>query len=455
MAAAVDGDGWDPIGGVQDVLNGVSGAVSYWSDPWGNTFKALRDAATGLSKDVLPALTQATLPNLSAEWFLNAYAVSFAAAIFVAVVLLIPQVLRTARGVQAGRDLVQSVGTYFGLFLVGAMFGPAFGMMLVNFFHALSDDIVRWALGGTVTSVIGDFQEMIAEADPVGITGGVPIAVVLMLLMLLGLFLVFLMLIVQLVTLYFTGVLLPLGLVWIIDPTRRSFGTRLVSLWIGILAAHPLLFFLLGFAFLMMANSVATFGNNLNLQALVTLSVAVIALFVAALSPMLLLKFAPVIPMGFGGTNGPALSTNSIGARNLSDATSRFGGSSTPSSHRGSFDSSRTTPGSSGTFVKAETADAAAAPTLAGASAARAGAATGATASAAAPAAGATAAEGLAAAGAAESSTGAGAAIGIPTLVVAGGIAAATKGMQLTEAAGQQATAAMDDGSTIGAERTS
>ena len=128
---------------------------------------------------------------------------------------------------------------------------------------------------------------MIANADPVGITGGVPIAVLLMLCMLLGLLPVFLMLIVQLVTLYFTGVLLPLGLVWIIDPSKRAFGMKIVSVWIGILAAHPLLFFLLGFAFTIMANSVATFGNNASLQSLVTLSVAVIALFIAALSPLL------------------------------------------------------------------------------------------------------------------------------------------------------------------------
>ena len=261
MTLTVDnggGSGWNPIGGVQDILNGVGGAVSYWSDPWGNTFKALRDAAAGLSKDVLPALTQATLPDLTASWFVRAYSVSFAAAILVAVALLIPQVIRTARGAQAGRDLLDSMGLYFGLFLAGAMFGPLFGMMLVNFFHALSDDIVAWGLRGSINGVIADFQNMIATADPVGITGGVPIAVGLMLCMILGLFLVFAMLIVQLVTLYFTGVLLPLGLVWIIDPTRRSFGTRIVSVWIGILAAHPLLFFLLGFAFTMMANSVNT-----------------------------------------------------------------------------------------------------------------------------------------------------------------------------------------------------
>ena len=437
------------IGGLGDVVDGFTGAVSYWSDPWGNTFKALQDAAKGLSKDVLPALTDATLPDLSTDWFLRAYAISFAAAIFVAVALLIPQVLRTARGAQAGRDLVESVALYFGLFLVGAMFGPALGMVLVNFFHALSEDIVEWGLQGTVTGVIGDFQTMIAEADPVGITGGLPIAVLLMLCMVIGLLLVFAMLVVQLVTLYFTGVLLPLGLVWIIDPGKRNFGTKIVSVWIGILAAHPLLFFLLGFSFVMMANSAATFGNNLNLQSLVQLSVAVIALFIAACSPLLLMKLAPVIPTGFGGTRGPALAPGSIGPRNMSEATARFDRTgSAPST------GSRSATSIAPTATARSAAPEAGGVTMAGASVARAGAvgAGGAAASAGATEGAAAAGSGLAAAGAAETSTGAGAAIGIPTLVLAAGATVASKGVQLTEAAGQQATAALDD-STIGADK--
>ena len=440
------------IGGIGDAVNGAAGAISYWSDPWGNTFKALRDAAAGLSRDVLPALTAATLPDLNAGWFVKAYAVSFAAAILIAVILLVPQVVRTARGVQAGRDLVDSVGLYFGVFLTGAMFGPAFGMVLVNFFHAISNDVVAWGIQGSINGVIAEFQKMIANADPVGITGGVPIAVLLMLCMLLGLLLVFLMLIVQLVTLYFTGVLLPLGLVWIIDPSKRAFGMKIVTVWIGILAAHPLLFFLLGFAFTIMANSVSTFGNNASLQSLVTLSVAVIALFIAALSPLLLLKFAPIIPASFGGTTGPALSTNSIGARNMSDANKRFDNSHTQD---------RPTRNNNGVPGAGEAPTGAAEQrTLAGVSAARAGSAgasgaAGATAGSAgaAKAASATAAPGLAAAGAAESATGVGAAIGIPTLVIAAGATAAKKSLTMTETAGKHATAAMDD-SPIGSDHT-
>ena len=227
---------------------------------------------------------------------------------------------------------------------------------------------------------------------------------------------------------------------------------KIVSVWIGILAAHPLLFFLLGFAFTIMANSVATFGNNASLQSLVTLSVAVIALFIAALSPLLLLKFAPIIPTSFGGTTGPALSTNSIGARNMSDANNRFDKSHTQDrptrNNNGMPGGERAAPG------------AAERKTLAGVSAARAGSAGAAGAGAAGALAGgaaaangasATAVRALAAAGAAESATGVGAAIGIPTLMIAAGATAAKKSLTMTETAGKHATAAMDD-SPIGLE---
>jgi type IV secretion system protein TrbL len=440
-------DGWNPIGGLGDLVNGASGAVAYWSDPWGNTFKALRDAAAGMSKDILPALTSATLPDLTTEWFVNAYKISFATAIFVAVALLIPQALRTARGAQAGRDLIDSAGLYFGTFLIGAMFGPAVGIVLINFFHSLTNVFVSFGVTGSIGSVIGNFQKMIAGADPTGITGGVPIAVFLMLCMIVGLFLVMLILLVQLVTLYFAGVLFPLGLVWIIDPTKRQFGFRIGGLWFGILAAHPLLFLLLGLAYSMMAEQVGAFGDNFSLKSMVTLLVAIIALFIAALSPLLLMKFAPILPMGSGGSSGPGLAAAPIGARNMSDAARRYGqGNGRPGSGGGSSSTELGTDSRSGmtlTDAAAARASAAPAPAVAGAStvAASSAAAAGGAAEGAAAA-----GTGLAAAGAAESATGVGAAIGIPTLLVAASVSATAKGVHMAQKAGEHSTAAMDDG---------
>jgi type IV secretion system protein TrbL len=362
----------------------------------------------------------------------------------VAVALLIPQVVRTARGAQAGRELVDSAGLYFGAFLLGAMFGPALGIMLINFFHALTDVFVSFGVTGSVNTITSQFTSMISTSDPTGIAGGVPVAVFLMLCMVVGLFLVMLVLLVQLVTLYFAGVLFPLGLVWIIDPTKRKFGMKIGGLWFGILAAHPLLFLLLGLAFSMMANQVSAFGNNFSLQSMVNLVVAVIALFIAALSPLLLMKFAPVIPMGSGGSRGPAVATGSIGSNNMSDAMSRFGGGSN-SSTSGSSEAAVAEDAPATASLSEASASAAAAPTAGAIGAGAAGSAAGGAGAAAGAGGAAAGAEGLAAAGAAESATGAGAAIGIPTLIAAGGVMVAGKAAGLAQKAGEQATAAMEE----------
>lgn len=444
------------VSGVGDSINSAASTIGYWSDPWGNTFKALQDAAKGMATDVMPVLTKATLPDLTADWFIQAYKISFATAILGAVLLLIPQLVRTARGAMSGRDLADSIGLYFPMFLVGAIFGPAFGIVLVNFFHSLSDVFASWGITGSVDNTVAAFDKMIAEADPGGIAGGIPIAVLLMLFMVVGLFMVLCVLVIQLVTLYFTGVLVPLALVWIIDPTRRQFGMRLVGIWVGILAAHPLLFFLLGFAFTMMSGSVSTFGSNTNVQNTVQLLVSIISIFIAAFSPLVLMKFAPVLPIGAGGSSGPSVRPGSWGPNNMTEATSRYQPRSTSSSQADASTSGRDYPspeyagnaGSSGGGLGEAAASrqaTASSGRLIGAESASASA-SGAAATAGAEAGGATvAAEGLAATGAAESATGAGAVIGIPTLVAAGAVMAAKKTSDLTQAAGNHATNAMGE----------
>jgi hypothetical protein len=428
----------DVIGGVGNIADGIGGALSFAQDPFGAIFRSLRDAASGLARDVLPAITEATLPDLSLSWFIQAYAISFAAALLIGVVLVIVQLVKVARGTLAGRDLVDTLGVYFPMFLIGAMFGPLFGIMLVNFFHALSKSVIAWGVEGSTEELTARFTSMIQTTDPAALTGGVIIACLLMLAMVLGLLLVLGMLIVQLVTLYFTGILVPLGLVWIIDRDRRAFGFRLLQLWVGILAAHPLLFFLLGVTFNLVAGSVTGFGENPPLQALVTLCVAVLSLFVAALSPMLLLRFAPIVPTGIGGSSGPMLGRgDSYGSRSLAAADRKY--SSMPSS--GSSGSSSPGAASAGEAATVGSSS------LSEAAAARAGAA-GAAGAAAGTTAGAATAEGVAAtgvaAGAAESATGAGAAIGIPTLIAAGAVAVTAKAVEIGNQAVDQAVAPMD-----------
>lgn len=480
--------------GVQGVISTASGVIDFWSDPWGNTFKALQASARGLSDSVLPAVTDATLPDLTADWFVKAYAVTFALAIFLAVVLLLPQVVRAARGVLSGRELLDSIGIYFPLFLIGSMFGPPFGAILVRFFGSLSDTIIGWGVTSTAGSVTTRFRTMLSEQDAAGIAGGAPVADLLVLGVLLGLLLVVVMLIVQLVTLYFTGVLLPLGLVWLIDPARRRFGTRIVSLWIGLLAAHPLLFLLLSVAYLMVGGNVDAFGAGSTLQKTVTLIVALLALFVAGLSPVALMRLAPVMLSG-GGTAAAGAAMPAIGLRSMSDAADRYGQSapnpSQPTSQGPSAQAGGPAPSTSGPTeasmseraesTSPSTTSTASSPVPAPAEAGTravelngepvllgagfstaavpaASAATGATGAAAsagtAGAATAGAAEGgLIAAGAGESATGIGAVVGVPTILAGVGLAGLRGAKQVGDSVIEKAAAPVEDGERIGSER--
>lgn len=454
----------DIVNGIGDVGNSIGGAISFAQDPFGATLKALRDGVHSLTSDVLPVLTTAIQPDLSAEFFLNAYRISFAAAVFVMVLLLMSLFVRTGRGDMAGRELVQAVAFYTPLFLIGAMFGPLAGIMLVNLFHALAESVIAWGTAGQAQAIIDGLLALTDRMDPAAVPGGVILAIILMLLMLVGLLFVLIILLCQLVTLYFTGVIVPLFLALLIDPARRQAGLRYVGLWVGILAAHPLLFFFLGFAFSIMGGSINTFGaqGKNELQTLVTFIVALIAIYIAAFSPLLLMKFAPLIPAmasaatgGGGGGRSSGGDNNTVGPSSVTDATNQYGSGGRESSSESSSTNTTTTTESKTSSTSESTTD----PTLTNTDTpsgepetpvgARTGAGSGAT--AAEGAGGAEAgATGLAEAGAAESGTGAGAAIGIPTLAAAAAVAAAEKAKETGDKAASHAVAPMDDTSLDG-----
>jgi type IV secretion system protein TrbL len=452
------------VNGTKDAINTAQSIGDFWSDPAGNTYKALRDAAKGLSDSVLPALTHATLPDLTADWFINAYRISFGLAIFVFIIILIPQFIDTARGRQSGQELVETLTLYGPVFLIGAMFGPAVGAFLVKFFGALSDSLIKTMLSTTSSNIVDQFSKMIGNDDGEGIVGGAVIGAILMFFMILALLLALLVLVVQLITLYFSGVLFPLGWVWIVDRKKRSFGSKIPMVWLGILAAHPLLFFLLGVTFSFVGSNIDVFSNEPDLQKTVSLVVSMIALFIAGLSPLLLFKFAPILPMGgAAAAGGPSIGANSPQEADKrysapqNDGNSSGPNSTTPTSTTTAEEPSQPSPasggggGGGGKTAGGGGADDAASSSIKDAASAGGKASTGAGTSAgttagAGAATGAAGAEGGAmAAGAAESSTGVGAAIGIPTMLAAGAKAGLDKANSAATSAADMAAAPVDD----------
>lgn len=317
----------DLVGGATDLIDGVSGTVGFWSDPFGSMYKAARDAVAGLTNDFLPALTGATLPDLSSQAFIETYRVSFTLSLFVAVVLLVVQLLRTAKGTQSGRDTLHAIGLYFPGFILGVMFGPLIGILVVNFVHALSNSLLQWAYQGSAEELAASLTRVLIE-DPAMFAGGVYIAWMIAWAMAIGLLFVVILFVVQLVTLYFSGALIPLASVWVVDPARRSTGLRAVGVWVGILLTHPLLFLLLGLAFRLIGNTIDSWGSD-GWKNLISLLVAVMAMWAAALSPFFLLRYVKSIS-GAGSPSGSGGSAPRIGSPSPSQLSSSAPRGSTP-----------------------------------------------------------------------------------------------------------------------------
>ena len=276
----------DIIGGAVDAVGGV---VNFWSDPFGNMYKAGREAVNGLSNDVIPAITGSTLPDLTLPSFLSAYRVSFALSMLLAVVLLIFQFVRVARGRMSGQDLFESIGLYFPGFIIGISFGPAIGILLVEFVRALTRSIIDWAYGGTIDQMVATFSN-IAVDDPTKIAGGAYVGFMVVWAMAIGMLIIPLIFVFQLVVQYFAGILIPLAVVWVVDHARRGGGIGAVQFWVGMLFVQPLLFLMLGFAFRLNIDAVGQWGND-GFKNLVGLLIAVIAIFLAVFAPFVLIAW--------------------------------------------------------------------------------------------------------------------------------------------------------------------
>lgn len=316
----------DDIGNLPDVIGGV---VNFWSDPWGNMYAAGREAVMSLAGTVIPAITESTLPDLTLPSFLSAYAVSFALSILVAILLLVGQFVRTARGRMSGEELFESVAMYFPGFLVGISFGPAIGVMFVELIRALSRSIIEWTYGGTVLEMVDTFGKVALE-DPSLIAGGAYIGFLIIWAMAIGLLIVVCLFVFQLVILYFSGVLIPLAVVYVVDQQRRSGGMAAVKIWIGLLLIHPTLFFMLGFAFRLTIDSIGQWGDD-GFKNLVMLLVAMIAIFLAEIAPFVLVSWATKHLAG-QSSSGSASPSMPIGAQSLASARNSGGSTAAPRS---------------------------------------------------------------------------------------------------------------------------
>ena len=480
----------------KDVIGGIGEAASFASDPAGYVFDKLREGAAGLTGDLLPYLNGLTKPKLDAPWFIDAYRISFGFAMVVLAVLILVMGIGLARRSLSGAEFVNSMMVYLPIVVFCSTFGPSIGMLLVSVFGSISDGLASWGFNGSTDEVFTSLEARIDDADPAGFVGGVFVGIIIMLGMIAAVIGVIIIYIVQLAALYFSGLLFTLAIIWVVNPKTRKFGARGAMVFLGILVAHTLLWLMLAFAFRAIPGLALSWtkpgGTSNPLETTVSLATVVVLLGLAVFAPAGLTAIGKMVTPGIAGMGGsgippaPGGSNGSPGngqGQRVGDSADAGGGDSTGDVQGAVDDGAGSAPsgggassgggggasdgaGTSGTTsapagaaeggdsatgaASKATSGADATSSMASSGAAGAGPSEGAAAAVSggggaaegAVAAGAGGAEGLAAVGAAESATGAGAAIGVPTLMFAAAVGAAQKGSQLANVAANQAVEA-------------
>jgi type IV secretion system protein TrbL len=345
----------DVIGGVGDSKDKLDAALSFASDPIGYLAEKTQDGARSLAENVLPAMAKALEPDLTASWFLEAYKITFALAILAWVCQLIYGLVQTSRRKISASEMVDIIVARSPIFLLGCMFGPVIGGLFVRFFGALTNDIIKGTVGGSVDSVGDGVTSLVGTGDPGSIAGGAFVALIIYFVMILGLLVCLLTMIVMLVTLYLSGVMFPLAFQYLTSPTQSARAWTIAKIWLGILLSHPLMFLLLGFSLNMASGTLLEgqlpgegTGAPTGLRLLAGLLMCTVALWMTALSPLALSKLAPVMPTGGGASDG-------VNAKSLSlPSGSSSGGQAKASNGMARSTSSRGTSGASGASLDAE-----------------------------------------------------------------------------------------------------
>ncbi len=134
----------NPLCAAKAGVDAVGEVVDFATDPLGYIAQQMQQAAASLAGTVLPALERLTHPDLTAEWFLSAYRVSFALSVFVWVAFLGWNFVLLARRRVSGDEVAETMGLYTPMFLGGVVFGPLVGTLLLSLVGAITNAVIGW-----------------------------------------------------------------------------------------------------------------------------------------------------------------------------------------------------------------------------------------------------------------------------------------------------------------------
>jgi type IV secretion system protein TrbL len=300
----------------------VGAAVDFAADPLGWLTEKMAAGASGLMGWVSGVAGEATAPDLTVGWWIDAYRKGMAVGVLLFGMVLMWQLLQKARGRIDAQELMEIFTVWAPAYFLGLIFGPPVAQFFIVGAGYLSDGLIGSMTGFSAGDAAAQVGAAIDDAGAGTILGGAVVALFVLVLVIIACILIFVSLAAQAVTIYLAGAVFGVAFAWIVSARHRGGSMKVPLLFLGIVFSRPLLFFLLGAGLALTREAVSMSGDTAAAN-LAILVMAVVVLCMAAFAPMLLLKFAPVTPTGMA-SGGPTVGGTPSGGRGA--GLSRLGG---------------------------------------------------------------------------------------------------------------------------------
>ncbi|TCL80509.1 type IV secretory pathway TrbL component [Curtobacterium sp. PhB142] len=301
-------------GGLTGIVAGIVGhgakaasdvvkAVEFTKDPAGYITSLLQQGVYVVATKLVPPMIDALHPDYTAKWWISSYRVSFGMAFLVAAVLLVISFVQTQKGKNSGKELAETLFVALPGFVISAAFGPLVGQLVGKVFVQLEDSIALWSVSSSTKDYFTGLGDAAASDNAQALWGTALISQITLIGLLLGMIVVVFVLLIQLATMYLTGALMSLFLVWLINARTRHLGKIGPTVWIALNFAHALLILLVGIVFRAVGGlqMKAVNGDAGDFAVFVNLALPAVLICMMVFAPMALMKIASPATAAVGG----------------------------------------------------------------------------------------------------------------------------------------------------------
>lgn len=286
------------------IVGGVTGAVSFASDPLGFVAKACASATVWVWGELAKAIDATSRVDFTNAGFLQVYALVFAASsVLVALLWLFAVIRRVVRGVPAGQAIGEAIGLLW-LSVLAAALAPAVLVLLMGLVGTATGGLAAGLGGGSTKFLTGAGKAL----DTVG-TPGSGGAVVLILGSVLGLIvgvIVWVELLIAGAALYVAGVFAPLVLAGLVDRSLWRHTSRYAGVVVALALVKPVLVVVFGIAAALASSGTAATGFASVLTACALMALAVFVSYAVY-------RFVPVVGEDLGQLHGARRAASNSG----------------------------------------------------------------------------------------------------------------------------------------------